>query len=203
MRGFGQFVQLLLRTPDLLLVAPALGDIPQNHDGVLGAVQLYLGYRGFDREFLSVGTYAGEQEVLPRRAHGGTGVVNLDHAPLLPRLETAGNETADVGADRLCARAAEYPLRRCVEQQDALFPVQSDDGVHGGLDDGMQPLLRLDYHRLQFLIQVQLVREPQRDYREKCRDHRGNRAQQQRSPLPRCQDEIRRCGRRDDQRVVF
>lgn len=142
----GLFLQihfLQLQVLEGFLGLPAFGHVPQDHGEEPPTLDLQRRERGFHREFLAV-VAAGRQSFRrPQLLGMNRGGPDCQAVSLEQIAEAFGEEWLERPADGLRRRAAEYLFGGGIEQGDALFRVEGDDGVHGAGQDAGQTFLAL------------------------------------------------------------
>ncbi len=122
-----------------VLGGAALADVPQDHRRQMFAADFDMRDGRLDRKFLAIGPQAADG---PEGAHLAVGHARLDEVPDMSFVRPAqpfGHEHGERLVDRFFSGQPKHLLGGGIEQDDPVPLVHSDDGVHGRLDDALEP----------------------------------------------------------------
>src|SRR5262245_11542341 len=152
----------------------ALGDVALNEGIELPASDFYFRDSSLDRKLRAVRAERDERSHRPARAAGFAETAD-EFGVRAPK--TFRDEAVERLPQSFRSRAAEHPLRRLVEKDDALFLINGDNRVHRRGDDAIQPLLAFEQRPLGLLliINVGVGAEPLDDLAARILERYGSR----------------------------
>src|SRR5262249_752581 len=152
----------------------ALGDVALNEGIKLPASDFDFRDRSLDRKLRAVRAKRDERSHRPARAAGFAEAADEFGVRVAKAFRDEAVERLPQGFG---GRAAEHPLRRLVEKDDALVFINSDNRVHRRGDDAIQPLLAFEQRPLGLLliINVGVGAEPLDDLAARIPERYGSR----------------------------
>src|SRR5438552_5360816 len=120
---------------NLFLGSPPFGHVAQNNGVELLSARVDLRDRSFNWELFAAGADSRERAQCSHRTFCHLSLPEPSNVLSMGRAKSLRNKSVNRLANSFLRGATKHPFRRGIENDNALFRVYGDDGVHRGGDD--------------------------------------------------------------------